>query len=164
MRGYPILSDDLPGRLEDLEKRIARLEQPHNIVYAERFGWIARSSFQSRPTVGDTYSPMDGFLGVMKSPSAMWAIEGDGTTDIDYNVRYFQFSPTPANDNVILASGTIDATAGPQILLIDTVAEGIVGTFGLLILEGKGPVPFSFAYYTLLDSGFITPEYQIVTS
>ncbi len=166
MQGYPILTDSLQAKLANLQQRIARLEHPHQINYAQRFGWIARSSFTSQPQVANDYAPMDGYLGLIKGPSALYVLECNWGDDILWNVRYFQFVPTPANDNVVIANGTATSVGGPQTILLDTAAEGIEGTFGLLILEGKadGAFPGALAGFTVLDSGFITPEYEIITS
>jgi hypothetical protein len=160
MRGYPILSDDLPSRLAELERRIARLEQPHKINYAQRFGWIYRSTFTSKPQVGTTYTETDSWLGIIGGPSALFVVEAD--SNLNYEVRYEQRNPTPATTVSVIASGTIVGGTGPFSIVIDTEAEQISGTFGrlALFLQSAG----TFTAYTIYDSGFITADYEAVTS
>jgi len=166
MRGHPIVTDTIPSTLSDMERRLDRLEHPHKINYAQRFGWIARSSFTSQPQVSTQYLPIDTYLGVVGGPSALWVLESNwGTGGIEYEVTYLQRHPTPATAVNTLASGTVATGAGPSTILVDTEAAQIVGTFGLMVMYGKVAVPATVvAGYTLWDSGFITPEYEIITS
>jgi hypothetical protein len=162
MRGYPILNDDLKGRLEDLEKRTARLEKPHDIRYAQRFGWVVRSTVTSQPVAIAPGSIADENYLVMTGPSLVYVVQGvwAGTT-LQASIDYQQIYPTPATSSVTLATASI--AADPSVvgtMIVDVAASGVQGTYGRLTLT-LDPSPDPFAGYLILDSGFITPEYEI---
>ena len=162
MRGYPILNDDLPGRLEDLEKRTARLEKPHDIRYAQRFGWILRSTYVEQPVAVAPGSIADENYLVMTGPSLLYVVQGVwGGTTMQASVDYEQIYPTPATSSVTLATATVVASPSVAVTIIaDIAASGVQGTYGRLTLSLDPGVDY-LAGYLILDAGFITPEYEI---
>lgn len=166
MRGYPILTDDIPSRLAELEHRIARLEQPHNIDYAKRLNIVSRSTFTSKPETGYSVKTANQYSGIMLGPSLIYALEiGSGGSNCNYSVTYEQINPTPVTLTNTLASGSAVAGSSAFVVSIDTEAAGIVGTFGTvkLLLEAIGG-GFASSYYTIYDAAFVGPDYEYVLS
>jgi hypothetical protein len=181
MRGYPILNDDLPGRLEDLEKRIARLEQPHNINYAKRLSPESYSIGAFSNVIGPgvfTAQPVSSYLGRIYGPTMMYHIggQGDFTNGGDalyWYLTYVQLWPAKlATDPPVpetLASGIIPATLGdssflwqPSIatteyIFAPTVLEWDTGPDGLNIDGTYGYVSIKMANE---DKGYL--RYVIV--
>ncbi len=165
MRGYPILTDNLSGRLSELDRRIARLEQPHDIRYAQSFNWVIRSQVTEQPIAQTGGNIASQYWGVMTGPSLLYVLQGvwDGTS-ITARVYYDQVYPTPTTSSLVtLATSTVVAApgiAGASPIVVDIAASGIQGTFGSLILNLEPVAPDTFAGYLLLDAAFITSEYE----
>ena len=103
MRGYPILNDNISGRLESLDKRIARLERPHDINYAKR---LSAQSFglsqESNIYYGPNDSVVDDYISQrMYGPSVMWHVGGldfdainPSLVQLEWKIKYVGYEPS----------------------------------------------------------------------
>lgn len=186
MRGYPILNDDLSGRLSELDRRIARLEQPHKINYAKRLRAESYSyglGLNTVQTINDP-QPVTEYIGRIYGPTLMYHVGGQGNfisggDNMLWELHYAQLWPLKNTVPQIIDSGSIPSTFGysgflwppsiatneyifaPTILTWETGPNGlnIEGTFGSLFLL-LGNDTFNYMRYKIIDNGFITPEYE----
>ncbi len=141
MRGYPILPDDIGSRLAQMETRLTRLEQPHNLNYAKQLAPVVWD-----PTIGAIFDAQSGvstlvfYEGRIYGPLVMFHIcaepgpgsilNSTGAYQLDWRLMYEQSEPTLTSlDYQEIASGSIS----PTYTLDDFIFEPSNATLGYYI-------------------------------
>ncbi len=154
MRGYPILPSSLDNRLTLLEDRIRRLSQPHDVAIVRPLGSVGVfiSPYTSSDPVGvwidSTYT-----YNVVLAGDYLTAQFFNNETTVsgqEYEVRYYQETPSVPTSYYVLDSGTIPLASSSS-----TFAWTIdIGNFSPLIIGTSG----SLQVWTKKTSAFSAPN------
>lgn len=145
MQGYPILGSSLEDKLTSMENRVRRLGQPHKIAIVEPLGdpefiFINAGAYGSPLNVWTRQSSRSGTL--RGTYATLYAY--NNRTEVanqQYEVRYYQETPTVPDEYYLLTSGTFPlASTSPAFAIavnIATFSPVILGTYGRLELWSK---------------------------
>ncbi len=155
MQGYPIVNDTLESQVKALEERVVALARPHDIETDKKFGDIIINVYSTDPI--NVWEPTITTSQVTMYGKYLYLTFDNGYADSnhEYEVRYYQESPTPSTPGsyVSLFTGTLPFTTITTSVFVQEIdlssfLSQIEGTFGYVQLWQRRIVGSTFTFAT----------------